>query len=86
MELFAFGVAGTAIAALGGVCIAEALLLCQVLRLLREAPEPRGLPETAEDPRQTEEEVLRSAAMQEGFDNLMRYTTEVALGKGETPC
>lgn len=85
------GIAGAAAAALCGVCIAEALLLREVLRLLRQAPEhgaERGKipPEAAEDPRQTEEEALRSAAMQEGFDNLMRYTTEMALGRGELSC
>lgn len=91
MELVALGIAGAAIAALCGVCIAETLLLREVLRLLRQDPERwagggKAPPEAAEDPRQTEEEALRSAAMQEGFDNLMRYTTEMALGKGDLPC
>ncbi len=87
MELLALGIAGAAMAALGGVCIAETLLLREALRLLHGAPEHgagrENPPPAEEDRHQTEEEAIRSAAMQEGFDNLMRYTTEMALGKGE---
>lgn len=153
-----FAAAGMVLAAAGGVCAAEALLLREALRLFRELPDGRGgsgrqaagpaggrfssrrggAPAVRRESRREmcggmeppergricrrdeagcgtdfpteavvlsdrqggdcaagpepargqggrffpdEEEALRSAAMQEGFDNLMRYTAETARGK-----
>lgn len=57
--------------ALVGVTLANTVALAMVCRLLRPSPERRGeeAVETAVD-----EEAKRSRAMDEGFDNLMRYS------------
>lgn len=76
------GITGTAAAALCGVCAAEALMLREVLKVFRENRKASLPPESpAADRLQAEEERLGSAAMQEGFDNLMRYTARAARGE-----
>lgn len=70
---------GAALASLGGAWTAALLWIAAVLR----RREPRGGGERFQGEREEipPEELRRSAAMQEGFDNLMRYT--VLTGRGQ---
>lgn len=74
---------GAALACLGGAWTA---LLLWILTAAARDHRPQGqgrTPSGGEDP-PSREEAARAAAMQEGFDNLMRYTAATAA-RGEPP-
>lgn len=73
---------GAALAVLGGAWTAALLWIAAGLRR-RGGPE-RGKESPGEREEVPAEELRRSAAMQEGFDNLMRYTVTTARG-GDGP-
>lgn len=47
---------------------------------------PHGLSKPGPERSGPEREMGQSTAIQDGFDNLMRYTVETARGKGDGPC
>ena len=67
---------GGALTALGGMWTAVLLWIAAGLR--RQGSPERGKGGDREEA--SEEELRRSAAMQEGFDNLMRYTVTASGG------
>ena len=70
---------GATLACLGGAWTAALLWTMACLR--QRPPKGRGGAPPGAEASPSQEELLRGAAMQEGFDNLMRYSVAAARGQ-----